>query len=489
MKPALKYVKPILPLPEVLPARSRSKKKWAVEATPAMPGCPFTDVDGRKMGVPTDASELSEAIRAHELGHARFSPTGKRWTELREMYRADDEAMNAVEEARINSIIAQDANIPLDELVSPQIDGAAFTMALVKADAAKVMLQAVSALGSGRETLVLKALEEAKRKISDAEIEAGRGSDLDADMHYLADYALAAMETIRGKFAYNNNRHEDRYIGAFATMLRQQQKSAQQAMSSMHIAREKLRKRAKAEAKKALDAKRGSFSRTKTAPKRAGGKGVSTPGKGSTPIERTSRSRDRSGMRSDVRWSKMFRIAPKLVQRVADRGKWARKIRADEEGAVPRYIHRYASDGRIFTARRRAPGGTVLIDASSSMSLRPAQVKAIIDAAPGAQVAVYASDITGDTGELRIVAKHGRMAADSELTDEALLGNGVDGPALEWLIKQARPRIWVCDGIVTGVEDAEGSNLYEDVVRLVRRGHVENVATVGAALRLLKGKQ
>jgi hypothetical protein len=145
---------------------------------------------------------------------------------------------------------------------------------------------------------------------------------------------------------------------------------------------------------------------------------------------------------------------------------------AAREGVFPRYPGRLLSDGAVFARKRRVPGGTVLIDASGSMNLTHAQVKAIVEKTAGATVAVYLG--TGDdmTGVLRIVAKRGRMAERFTGYDNDSSGNVVDVPALDWLCKQPKPRIWVCDGIVTGKGDRHGGNINRLCWEAVGRGRI-----------------
>jgi hypothetical protein len=117
---------------------------------------------------------------------------------------------------------------------------------------------------------------------------------------------------------------------------------------------------------------------------------------------------------------------------------------------VLRYPHRAAIDGAVFRRAVRRSGGTVLVDASGSMRLRRHELSRIVDAAGAILVGIYAGD--GTAGELRIVARNGRRAADEAL-DPPGSGNIVDLPCLEWLAEQRPPRIWVSDGRVTGIGD------------------------------------
>ena len=126
-----------------------------------------------------------------------------------------------------------------------------------------------------------------------------------------------------------------------------------------------------------------------------------------------------------------------------------RRNRAVEEGTTPRYMHRWATDKRIFHRTKRVGGGTILIDDSGSMGFDADDLEHIIEVAPAATVALYAG---GDgKGEIRVVAKDGKRAKTDDLSIEDYGGNDIDGPALEWLGEQPYPRVWVTDGGVVSL--------------------------------------
>jgi hypothetical protein len=146
----------------------------------------------------------------------------------------------------------------------------------------------------------------------------------------------------------------------------------------------------------------------------------------------------------DVEWEK-----PPLVRNLL-LGKVARKARPTDEGAVIRHMSRWYTDRRIFTRKRKLPGGTLLIDQSGSMSLTPAQVDEIIDAAPHATIVGYCG--MGTTGTMRLLASKGKRVGNDDVKIPGA-GNVIDGPALKWLAKQEEPRVWVSDGLVVPVSD------------------------------------
>ena len=184
-------------------------------------------------------------------------------------------------------------------------------------------------------------------------------------------------------------------------------------------------------------------------------------------------------------------VRPALLRRSSSalRRRW---FRAGDTGAF-RYPHRAmvpSADGRAFATRRRAPGGAMLMDCSGSMSLNETDVERVVAVAPASTIGLYASlpnDL--DAGRLVIVAAHGRIADLSQIGSWLGKGNVVDIPALEWLCGQTAPRVWICDGGVTGVGDEAARNLKREAAELVRRGRIRRFASVAEFLSGRAGAQ
>jgi hypothetical protein len=157
--------------------------------------------------------------------------------------------------------------------------------------------------------------------------------------------------------------------------------------------------------------------------------------------------------------------------------------RAAREGAVVRYAARWHADRAIFRRRARSARGTLLVDVSGSMRLRPGDLDATLAATrAGLVVAIYSG--TGEEGELRVVAAGSQRAADAQLAPPGN-GNVVDLPALAWLARQPEPRVWVSDGHVTGIGDRPSKRLREECEALARRARIRRVATLDEARALL----
>ena len=133
-----------------------------------------------------------------------------------------------------------------------------------------------------------------------------------------------------------------------------------------------------------------------------------------------------------------------------------------------------AFDGKAWSVKLRRETGSILIDVSGSMHLEPSQVGRLLENAPLSTVASYSSD-GNRTGELHILAQNGRYTSDPQ---RAGFGNGVDGPALDWLARQPAPRVWICDGVVTGVGDATHPTLAQECMTTCVRSNIMRVESV-----------
>ena len=180
-------------------------------------------------------------------------------------------------------------------------------------------------------------------------------------------------------------------------------------------------------------------------------------------------------------WGIMKRTKLSLTQPL--RGAVAAKRCASLAGVIPRRIDRWFSDKKVFDRRRRSVGGTVLLDASGSMSLEHSQVAALAAQSPNMTVAMYSGSQA--TGILTTIADAGRCATESAITsarDTAGYSNIVDGPALRWLGKQTAPRIWVSDADVFGQNDNTSPKLRQEVAQICSRSGIIRVPTVNAAV-------
>ena len=103
---------------------------------------------------------------------------------------------------------------------------------------------------------------------------------------------------------------------------------------------------------------------------------------------------------------------------------------------------------------------------------------------------VYSSKSNSNckSGILRVFSKDGRMVSEAEVEHYEGCGNVVDGPALEWLERQPRPRVWLSDGGVTGVDDRWSRDLVLEAGQICKRGRIERVEDQDALMERLSGR-
>jgi hypothetical protein len=175
----------------------------------------------------------------------------------------------------------------------------------------------------------------------------------------------------------------------------------------------------------------------------------------------------------DGDWGRMDVETPALPFEVV---KHTRQRRCIDSGVAMVRPDRYCIDQRIFreTRRRRLQRGTVMYDTSGSMNISSFEVAHVARIIPAGMVAIYGapSDHYDESGILRIIAKDGYMLPMD--SDQMSIGGGnvVDGPALAWLGRQDGPRIWICDGVVTGKNDETTPALVYEAARLRREGNI-----------------
>ena len=140
---------------------------------------------------------------------------------------------------------------------------------------------------------------------------------------------------------------------------------------------------------------------------------------------------------------------------------------------------------RVFLRTIRRNGGSVLIDASGSMSLPIDALLAMLTTAPAATIGFYnAPSDSHNSGNLWVFAHKGKRAADfsginfsragifscgsREPVPVPNYGNGnvVDFQAMQWLLAQPAPRFFLTDCEWTGCRETQlaAQNLYENAI-------------------------
>lgn len=171
-------------------------------------------------------------------------------------------------------------------------------------------------------------------------------------------------------------------------------------------------------------------------------------------------------------------------------GRLGRKRVPTDIGRNPRHLNRLLTDPekRIFDKRVRGKGGVVLIDQSGSMSLSDKDIWNLIEQAPGCVIIGYSHRCGSvDIPNVWVLADRGRVV---EAVPSGNGGNGVDGPAIRFAAKKLRtgePFIWVCDGVVTdGANDRPAKNLLDECAQLIIKHRIHMVENVDEAVSALE---
>lgn len=406
----------------------------------------YTDHGKHEMAVPAAPSNRARWVALHELGHAKFTPANSKPSSiLKKNAPATQVDLQVMEDLRINSRLAHAhlLDIPRDDvetLSAVALDWAkAFERPEARPDLLEVMtlaqLQAghvskysrsfhLDGLPIGQEHKLTVAgflsgvakLAEQKGRNRDADL--ALASELASKANEIAKAAAAALVPKRPKYA---DPLPHKLVGPAAALLRRL-----------------------LEAEKDL---------------------------ARTPSTEPGRIRPERTRCTSAKWGKLFTLPPLALTETSPALAAHRRTIAAPVGPRLRNIRRLLTDGRAFarTITKPQKGGTVLIDTSGSMHLRPETVHAVLAKIPAATVAIYSG--ARSEGAVSIIAKAGRIASARAIkTRIAQVGGGniVDGPALAWLGQQAEPRLWVCDGVVTGCND-EGSRVLDLEAEALRR--------------------
>ena len=141
---------------------------------------------------------------------------------------------------------------------------------------------------------------------------------------------------------------------------------------------------------------------------------------------------------------------------------------------------------RIFTNKVRVKGGMVIVDISGSMSLSQEDIEAIVEAAPAATILAY-SQTHYTSANAWLLAKRGWRVR--EIPNIGGAGNGVDGPALVWGIKNRHPNepiVWVSDGEVTSNGGGQNDRIILQCAQLVKKHKIIMIPSVEEAVKMFK---
>lgn len=164
--------------------------------------------------------------------------------------------------------------------------------------------------------------------------------------------------------------------------------------------------------------------------------------------------------------------------------------RFDVVGSRPAHPSRQWRDPqrRIFQRRREHAGGVVLIDQSGSMDIGDGELDTLLRAVPGVTVLGYShrpGDLTGQPNAWVLATARERVRH----APTGNVGNGVDGPALDWALTWRAPGerlVWVTDGQVTDSNDHPNDVLTGECAELVVRHRIELVRSLSDAAQTLR---
>lgn len=418
--------------PELITGREDGAEsgEWTVEKGKAQRGGAWCNVRDRVMSVPLEATEGARLVRAHELMHARVSPLPDVMEQSIETATLD--SLTVAEELRVNTLVAR-LGFDMEHLQ----DGSEAPGAVIIArnnDWAGAVHTLAAVMNTGSEAAVLRALRKGQPAWSKP-LTALRTSLRRQLDHPTSLVASTRLDTTGTPAGYANITVPlaailDRVIGAA-------------------LPRDDVELRA---FKRSLE---------------PGGR------------------RFMSGHFADLVWLPSEDAGAPWETYVRAR----RHHRPTADGSVMRYPQRLLTDPqrRAFVRRSAIPGGVVVIDQSGSMEPDPDQIYKLVKRFPAALVIGY-SHRPGDPGTTPnawILASDGRVRPSIPAGN---VGNGVDGPVLQYALGQRRPgetMVWVSDGQVTDSNDHPVDDLTHEVVRLVRSGPIRMVDKVEDVPRAL----
>ena len=424
----------VSPLPEALDG-----DKWQVAHTDGMGGC---STRHKRMMTPAGDNPRDEFVRLHEMAHARFTPK-QNPASLAKRNGISVDVMQVAEDARMHALLAKNRfernGCLTDEMATKHLDGMFDTQPNPARHIAKI--------------LMASTLTDDNRRYCDAIKRAAKGMERrkglspEEKFNRLAAMKLAMegyTKAIRGAIYGKENRNELSFK-KFTVEMARLFESIFPEYPDGDTDDKTLEKRLR-------DA------RIKAA-----------------------------GQPRDGKWGKMAGpIRPKLTSRHVPR-KLGYRRRAVDSGANPVNMHRIATDGCIFSTRRKILGGALLLDASGSMSISVGDIKKFIDMVPHGTVAMYSG--RKDSGCLSIIAERGK-AIDyktlNEVRDNVGEGNIVDAPALRWLATQPGKRIWVSDAQVTGIGDCQTTSMIRECIDICKKGKIARFDDIPSAVESFK---
>tara|TARA_Y100000361_G_scaffold49121_1_gene42682 strand:+ start:4149 stop:5561 length:1413 start_codon:yes stop_codon:yes gene_type:complete len=428
---------------------------------------PRTDNLNRQMYVPMDREcedcgvNHSRMIRRHELGHAKWSP--KTMGKLMRGTRAD--CIHALEEVRINYLLAARAKLPCDEPVLCMDKVQATILRMIKsASVADIILYILASKTYTNDNYVLEAV------ISRDVVNAFHEASDDETLHIIRQSELKFAIQVANSYAAKLINHRYNQWPSY----RKVQKLAEKLS---HVINEFIDKPKADE----IHAPKPQPGESEHEAEGEGDEAIAAAGN-ADELEK----RMRTSLQEDMlyrsgsgigQWGQMEIHEPPMSVNLRSRINHGRAYRPMDYGYNPKYINRYCIDKKIFKQKQRVKGGTILIDASGSMNFYGKDILDIMMLLPAVNIAMYNGYHNG--GNLRIIAKNGMRVDDTYLDEHSGGGNVIDGPALRWLAEMPPRRIWVSDMKVFGIgRNSNGYNLLKDCYDICTANRIINLKDI-----------
>lgn len=457
------------PLPAMLGRDDVEHGKWTVEHCRPVRGEPATSVNERIMLAPTNDTDLARVIRAHEMIHAKISPTADQFEQWIGREIASETAMIAIEELRVN-YLAQKAGFDVKKHLSDGSELNAGERMAQTGDWAGAVAMCVATAGTAGHKQFLNGIRRHNRAWGDALLDIGKRAvkeikKADKKGHLGSSYVPDESSGLPAPYGFSNTERLGEWLDRLADFPPPDRRKGKGKGKSKSEGDDE----GKGEGVDKSHTNKGAGDE----PDRKG-----EPHKGITPSES-----------SGGTWGEL-RIERCAMPKISS-GIMGKKRIATNMGRRPRRIHRMLTDPamRVFDRTTKGTGGMVIIDASGSMSFTTEQIHEIITHAPGATVAIYSDRGSKSATNFWIVADKGRMVENVDNCDYGY-GNGVDFPAIQWGVKNRRnpkaPLVWVTDGGVCGLNDGYSDKLAIQCLTYARKNRYIVVPHVEEAIEQLK---
>ena len=449
---------PILPLPEII-----GGEDWEIRESPDG-RMAYVDFDKKEMCVPFDEGPKSELLRAHEAMHVAITPRNK----LATLTGVQNRTVQACEDARVNFALhkakidhsdtqvwgAEEYETLNSPIVSP-LEAARSYVATIGTGDNKPIRTILDNTNPGLADEVDKFYKESFGKSEeiptwDEMIEVAKAFETS-----FIDWELPELPPSGGSGGDNDDYSDG-------------EKEASQVIGDGKPTDQKTSKvKAPEDKKDKDDSGAGKEKKKKEPPKDTPNVDPRKPFKPGTDgggmvydpeLPSMTKKEEAEAKAAGIQvWDATYGTVPgKMTIEMPPRTKpyrpkKNRKRAAVEAGAIPKYLHRYTSDMRVFGEKRLKSNSTaVLIDCSGSMALKKEDIEFILEECPSSIIATYSGNQY--SGTLTVIAENRMMVADPLMNMKA--GNIVDVPALEWLSKRKEDRkIWISDGCITGRND------------------------------------